>query len=114
MTNEQFMECYRASAGTYANITGLGTNDEIAKFTNWMHENKASLKWRGNLLATIGEAWFIYDCDQAEQDTDQDSDQADAKQGMSVEESKQYLATRGLESLVPGGFSTIQAMQQRV
>lgn len=32
--------------------------------------------------------------------------------GMSVEEAKAHLAKRGLESLVPGGFKTLSAMQQ--
>lgn len=35
-----------------------------------------------------------------------------SNKGMSVEEAKAYLAKRGLESLVPGGFKTISAMQQ--
>ena len=36
----------------------------------------------------------------------------DEKKGMSVDEAKAYLANRGLESLVPGGFRTISRMQQ--
>lgn len=38
--------------------------------------------------------------------------EAMSKTGMSVEEAKAYLAKRGLESLVPGGFKTLSAMQQ--
>ena len=33
--------------------------------------------------------------------------------GMSIEESKAYLAERGLESMVPGGFETLSKMQQK-
>lgn len=36
-----------------------------------------------------------------------------SEKGMSVEEAKAYLAKRGLESLVPGGFKTLSAMQQQ-
>lgn len=36
----------------------------------------------------------------------------DKKTGMSVAEAKAYLANRGLESLIPGGFRTISEMQQ--
>lgn len=34
------------------------------------------------------------------------------KSGMSVEEAKAHLEARGLESLVPGGWATLNKMQQ--
>ena len=47
------------------------------------------------------------------QSTDEIKNGRSETKGMSVEESKAYLAERGLESLVPGGFETLSKMQQK-
>lgn len=110
----------QCSAGTYASITGLRLNNEIGEFSGWIARNYRDLPEGENLLITIKLCWDLFQEGDAEaRDTVFDDDSARCLspenpvfRGMSVEVAKSYLEGRGLESLVPGGFSTLNAMQR--
>jgi hypothetical protein len=118
MTKEQINKVLAFDADTFKSVTGGADADHIPEFCEWILSNAESLKWSWNHLTTLGDLW----CEFIEPESDQvitnqpaglkvESDQAKSG-GMTVEESKAYLAERGLDSLVLGGFETIKAMQQ--
>ena len=110
MTNAQLNDIYTCSAGTFATITGLDTNSLVAEFTLWMFNNVESINWQGCPRMTIAHAYALYsnqDPTKRRKNTDKPT-----SGGMTVEESKAYLASRGNDTLMGIGFDRIQAMQQ--
>ena len=114
MNNRQVNDIYLCSAGTFATITGLNTNSLVAEFTLWIINNAESIKWQGSAMMTIEHAYTLYTgqtVTKSEESQEIDSDQAPSG-GMTVEESKAYLASRSDDTLMGIGFDRIQAMQQ--
>ena len=118
MNTDQIKQVLAFNESTFTSVTGGADVDHISPFCEWILGNAESLKWQWNHLTTLGALWCEFielESNQAltKQDEVQevDTDQAPSG-GMTVEESKAYLASRGDDSLMGIGFDRIQAMQQ--
>jgi len=60
MNPKQHNEIQQCSAGTYASITGLRKNEEVAEFSRWISEKYERLPYIENALVTISFCWVKY------------------------------------------------------
>lgn len=60
VSTKHFLDVNRCSAGTFASITGLRSNESISRFSQWIARNHSSLPQRENFLLTIEAAWNTY------------------------------------------------------
>jgi hypothetical protein len=58
MNDKELQDVLSCSAGTFATITGLSLNDDVATFTRWITNNQEKLPYKHSALVTVG---FCYD-----------------------------------------------------
>ena len=119
MTSNQLQDVLKCSAGTVFVITGLRLYSEITDFSNWLAENFQSISYVQDCFETLRGSFKSYQERKIiplNQIRETIANQATISNlnPVSVKDSKTYLKQRGLDSLVLGGFQTIQRMQKGI